>query len=335
MDSRLRAEPELHDDRRLDEAVFAAARLTRGGRPVAGIVIAAVVGGLALVGVIAGRDAGTMSAARVARPVLVASDDDSTREAPWRTHPGTGEPYGGPLLSFDAQVVGRRLFVNGDVFTLGADVVVVSVGDLDGRTVERRSLDLPGGSTAFRLGANDRFDVTFGLDDWTAELAWVTATVFDGSGSPLGTVRQSLAVSSGHDRIPGATAAPIVEYGWPPTRLVGDAFVPVRLEQPGAGARALTGSTVAVAGALRIHAASVRISLQTLDWVVLDATVLDTTNRDGGIRPLRAPAIDVALSLPTPRPTGDRLWVIVSAYDEAGGLLGAVRRLVTIGALAG
>lgn len=298
--------------------------LARRGRPVAGIVIAAVVGGLALVGVVSGGDAATTSAARVARPVLVASDEDSTRKA----------PFGSAPIAFHARVLGRQLYVNGDVFTLQADSVVVSVGDLQGRTFQRRTLDLPGGSTAFRLGPNDRFDVAFGLEGWTAEVAWVTATAYDRAGSPLATVRQSLEISSGHDRVPGSTGSPIVEYGWPPTRLVGDAFVPVRLEQPGAASGALTGSTVAVAGELRIHADSVRVSLQTLDWELLDVTVVDTANKDGGIRPIRTPAIDVALDLPTPRPTGDRLWVIVAAYDEAGALLGAIRRLVTIGALA-
>ncbi len=315
MNSRRRSEPEPDDGPRFDEAVFATARLARSGRPVAGIVIAAVVGGLALVGVVGGGDAATTSAARVARPVFIASDEDSTPEA----------PFGSPPIAFHARVLGRQLYVNGDVFTLQADIVVVSVGDLQGRTFQRRALDLPGGSTAFRLGPNDRFDVAFELEGWTAEVAWVTATAYDRAGSPLATVRQSLAIPTG---------SPIVEYGWPPTRLVGDAFVPVRLELPGAAAGALTGSTVAVAGELRIHAHSVRISLQTLDWMVLDATVVETANADGGIRPVRAPVIAVTLTLPTPRPTGERLWVIVSAYDDAGAILGSVRRLVTIGALA-
>jgi hypothetical protein len=320
------------EELRADEAVFEAVRVPRGGRPVAAFLITAVVGGLAVVGVLGGAKVATAgepgwSRATAARSVITtASERAATREAPWRSHPGTGEPSEARLLAIDARIADGLLTLHGDVFTPLADVVVIAVGDVAGRSTEVRSIDLPGGSTAFRLGANDRFDVSFDVDA-SADVVWVDATAYDEVGNRLDTVRQSLPTAFGHDRVPS-----VVDYGWPPTALAGDAFAPVRLDRPAAGAWATSGTTIEVRGQLRIKAASVRVTLRTLELDLLDSTTVNTSNVDGGIRPLHAPGIDVELSLGTPRPTGDRFWIVVTAYDEAGLPLGMMRRLVTVAA---
>lgn len=133
---------------------------------------------------------------------------------------------------------------------------------------------------------------------------------------------------------PTSTSPPLIGRGWPPAHLASEAPVPVRIDSPAGGAGAVTDRFIAVRGELRVHAAAVRVSLQTSERVTLDSTVVDTSNVDGGIRPLHAPAIDVQLALPTPRPTGERLWIVVTAYDGAGTPVGAVRRLVTIAEIA-
>jgi hypothetical protein len=205
MDNRRVPGPAPGEEPPHDAAVFAPARLQRA-RPRTGIAIAVAiavgVGGLAVAGVLGGRAATSTSTARVDRTVVAAAGDGSTREAPWRSHPGTGEPFEAPLLGLHTQISGRLLFVNGDVFTSEADVVVLIVGDRRGNRVELRPVELAGGSTAFRLGANDRFDVTFELADWAAEPAWLWATAYDRAGNALASLRQSLEPAYGHDRVP-------------------------------------------------------------------------------------------------------------------------------------
>ncbi len=320
---------------RADEAVFDTVRVARGGRPVAALMIAAVVGGLAVMGVVGGTKVSADGEpgwyrATVARPaVTTAAERAASREAPWRTHPGTGEPFVARLLAIDARITGGLLILRGDVFTPLAEVVVIAVGDVAGRSTEVRSIEMPGGSTAFRLGANDRFDVTFAIDA-IGEAVWIDATAYDAVGNRLDRVRHSLATGFGHHRVPS-----VVDYGWPPTSLGGDAFAPVRLERPAAGVLASSGTTIEVEGKLRIKAASVRVTLRTLDLDLLNSTIVSTSDLDGGIRPLEAPVIDVALSLGASRQTGDRLWLVLTAYDEAGLPLGTMRRLVTIAAAPG
>jgi hypothetical protein len=316
-----------------DEAVFETVRVSRGGRPVAAMAIAAVVGGLAVVGVLGGTKGAAFegrpgwSRATAERPVdMTEADRAAAREAPWRTHPGTGEPFVARLLAIDARVAGDLLTLHGDVFTPLAEIVVIAVGDVAGRSTEVRSIELPGGSTAFRLGASDRFDVSFAIDA-SAEAVWVEATAYDATGNRLDSVRQSLKTALGQDRVPG-----VVDYGWPPTSLAGDAFAPVRLDRPAAGVWAASGTTIEVQGKLRIKADSVRVTLRTLDLDLLDSTIVDTSDPDGGVRPRQAPAIDVALSLGRLPAAGDRLWLVLTAYDEAGLPLGTMRRLVTIAA---
>lgn len=321
MDNRCAAGPAPEEESLPDEAVFTPVSLPRRKRPIGGAVIALLVGGLAVVGVLGSREHAALAGSHAKPPVAAAPGSEAFREAPWRSRPGTGEPATAALLAIDARMAGRRLFLSGEVFTPDAFIVFVTIGDLDDNTLEVRSVDMPGGSTAFRLGANDRFDLTFEMDAWPTAAAWATATAFDRTGYPIESVRQALGAESGGERLPIVTGA-------------GGMPFPVRLETPGTETIPVTGNSITVQATLRIHADSVRVGLQTMDFGVLDSTVVATSNIDGGVRPVHAPTIDVELALPTPRPTGEWLWVIVTAYDAAGDPLGSVRRLVTIGALA-
>lgn len=97
-----------------------------------------------------------------------------------------------PLLAMDARTSGRLLFVQGDVFTRAAVAVVVIVSVADGRdrTLNIRSVDMPGGSTAFRTSPNDRFYLTFELGDSpTMHPAWVMANAYDERGAIIATTR--------------------------------------------------------------------------------------------------------------------------------------------------
>jgi hypothetical protein len=123
------------------------------------------------------------------------------------------------------------------------------------------------------------------------------------------------------------------EGGWPPLRVTGFGSVPVRLASPSPD-RAITTAFVAVKGTVHGRPHAVRIVLETSDHRLLRSTLVDTRNVHGGIRPDRAPTVDVRLALPAPRPVGDRLWVLVTAYDERGTPLGSMRRPVDVGPLA-
>jgi hypothetical protein len=107
---------------------------------------------------------------------------------------------------------------------------------------------------------------------------------------------------------------------------------PVSLRWPRTGGDALTGATVAVEGTMRVRAASVEIVLEGQGRQALASRVVDTTDPNGGIRPVRTPVIDVDLLIPTPRPVG-RLWVVIKAYDPFGTLIGAMYRPVQVGEL--
>ena len=189
-----------------DEAVFVPARLARGGLPVAGLAAALVVGGIVGAGVLAAAVAPEPSVAPVARPDPTPNLDlAEVVEAPWRREPGgDGEP--GParprgLLVVDARTSGRHLFVNGDVFTRDAVVVVVSVGDASNTAMEIRSVAMPGGSTAFRTGANDRFALAFDIEGWPATpTGWLVANAYNQFGYRIESVRQDILLSSDHGR---------------------------------------------------------------------------------------------------------------------------------------
>lgn len=143
-------------------------------------------------------------------------------------------------------------------------------------------------------------------------------------------------VEAGIGAEPAATGALVRpspgEGGWPPIRDGNLAFAPVSLDVPRPD-DAITTNYITVQGTLLGRADEVRVTLQTQDRRRLDATVVDTTFPDGGIRPERTPTIDVRLKVPAPRPVGEQLWVVIVAYDGLGSAIRAMRRPVTIDAL--
>jgi hypothetical protein len=93
---------------------------------------------------------------------------------------------------------GRHLFVHGEVLTNRVIVVVVSLRDRLGKTLEIRSVDIPGGSTAFRLGAVDRFDVQFERplpEDVRGATIWVTC--YDRVGAVVGSAEVEVPATAG------------------------------------------------------------------------------------------------------------------------------------------
>jgi hypothetical protein len=135
------------------------------------------------------------------------------------------------------------------------------------------------------------------------------------------------------NRVPVAVVAPVPadHRGWPPSQPAIEAIAPVSLSAPIRQTGPLTGPTVPVRGKLLIRAASVRVQLETNDRHALATAVVDTANRDGGIRPLHAPSVDVVLRIPMPRPVG-WLWLVITAYDGAGTPIATMRRAVDVGA---
>jgi len=169
-----------------DEAVFAPARIARSRAPIVALGVALAIAGVAIAGSFEGlRDATSTdeqpgSTRRVDAPTI--------REIPPAAEgPGVAT---GPLLDLDARSSGGTLFVNGDVFTRNAVLVIVSIADAAEKVLEVRSLDMPGGSTAFRIGANDRFLAAFDVERLPArQVVWVTANAYDRFGMVVASAR--------------------------------------------------------------------------------------------------------------------------------------------------
>jgi hypothetical protein len=206
------SEPGTDDDRgsaiRQDGAVFAPASVRPGRRPgfvAVGIVVA--LGGLVAVGALdrlAGRDEsqsghdGMLPPAAEVRPTpepLVSRAPTTPQERTDRFVNGPEVPPDLPptgVLALDLRPAGSHLFVHGDVFSLDVARVSVDLEDSGGSLVTaRESVEIPGGSTAFRLGAVPRFDVQFSVpDEVMGEGMWIAVTAYSDAGSTLATVRQ-------------------------------------------------------------------------------------------------------------------------------------------------
>ena len=101
---------------------------------------------------------------------------------------------GNSVLLLDIRPAGSHLFVHGDVFSLAVTRVAVTIEDAAGRVAQTKAVDVPGGSTAFRLGAVPRFDVHFFLpDEIQADGFIVSATALDAGGHDLATLLQLVA----------------------------------------------------------------------------------------------------------------------------------------------
>ena len=144
------------DDRRgqhdaPDEAVFTPAPLRPRGRPpilVAGValVIVALVGAATL-----DRVGGLRPAPVEIEPVVMESEavaigtqPPARISRPPRSPGLTGVPE---LIKLDLRPNGRHLFVHGDVFSLEAFIVVVSLEE-HGVVTDTQTVSMPGGSTA-------------------------------------------------------------------------------------------------------------------------------------------------------------------------------------------
>lgn len=189
------------DDRRgqddgLDEAVFAPAPLRARGRPpIVGAGVALVV--LALVAAAAldrlggGRFVPGEPLPALATPAALAA----ASQVPTRSSrpPGPGIPTVRPeFMKLDVQPHGRHLFVHGDVFSLEAFIVVVSLEDR-GVVTDTVSVSMPGGSTAFLTDANPRFQARFDMpDEAPIGSIWVRANAYDTHGDLILSLRQAV-----------------------------------------------------------------------------------------------------------------------------------------------
>lgn len=191
------------DDRRAPDrddaaegAVFVPARLRAGGRPpiLPGAVLLGMIAAVA-VGV-AGRSSGTTPIVR-SEVALGSTPASPSWEVPGTTRPearprasARGRPV--ELLRLDLVRHEPHLFVHGDVFSLDAFIVVVSLEE-GGRVTATRTVDMPGGSTAFLTGANPRFDVRFDLPAGAAAgRIWVRANTYDSHGDLVASMREPL-----------------------------------------------------------------------------------------------------------------------------------------------
>ena len=190
-----------------DGAVFAPVRVkgTRRPRILAALVIVAV-GGLVAIGALDRGDAKPQSVA-----IADATDAPAaTRPAPTRrpSRPPTprasiqvsgsvdGRGGSAQFIDLDIRPAGSHLFIHGDVFSLDVARVTVRLEDSAGNVAATKSVDIPGGSTAFRIGAVPRFDVHFLLaDEVQADGFMVSATALDSGGRRLATLLQLVARS--------------------------------------------------------------------------------------------------------------------------------------------
>ena len=203
--------PIVDDDRgalREDGAVFVPARVrtSRGSRLLAvGVTLA--LGGLVAVGAIdrlLGSDQTASARASVAPLVAELSSTPVARASRAPTTPQERSerfnngmeiaPATQPaeIVALDLRPAGSHLFVHGDVFSIAVVRVSVDLEDGQGSLVAApASVKIPGGSTAFRIGAVPRFDVQFSVpDEVMGEGMWIAVTAYGDTGNRLGTVRQ-------------------------------------------------------------------------------------------------------------------------------------------------
>lgn len=158
-----------------DGAVFAptVVRKARGPRALAGIVVVAL-GALVAIGALDRGGTPEPNGVAIATDVAPVTPAPSAQRGP--------AIFDG-LVQLDLRPAGSRLFVHGDVYSLNVVVVVLSIEDAAGHVADQRSVHLQGGSTAFRLGANTRFDALFDVpDELMGEGLWVHADAYDTRG---------------------------------------------------------------------------------------------------------------------------------------------------------
>ncbi len=317
-----RATIESRPARDPESASFETARVgVRRTRPPLSVVgFLVLIGGLVAVGV-GGR--GPAPAPSV--PLIAAASPSPTIEPAGVAQSPPAVVFPGPSSSPDAapiitsgpgpiELLARRhpetMFVHGDVFVPRVTWVFVSLQDDDGRVAGWASVSVPGAAgPGIGSGPTMRFDVEVALPDGYEDRLWIQANAYDADGAQIANVRLEVPPD-------GENAAAGL----------------VRFSSPSLWDEVITSGIVVVGGRLEIRASTVRVALVGGDGTSLDAVVIDTANHDGGIRPVRAPTFRVELAVPSPRPA-DRLWVVVTAYDEAGAEISTIHRPVRIGDL--
>lgn len=318
---------------------------SRGRPPILLVAFLAAVGTLVAIG-LGGRDpgAGPSSAPGVGVATAEGSDARSSIGSP------TVEPVQSPdrapivtLLGGPIELTARRhpetIYIHGDVYARDVTWMFVSLQDRSGRVAGWTSMSLPGAANpAADDGPSLRFDVELSVPaDTFGGPLWVQANAHDSSGSLAATARLGIGADGGPLAEGATDAAPpdqaAAARAWAPRR-DGDAIgeAPVRLETPRLGEPVVT-ARLTVTGTMRMRAHAVLISLRTSTNETIAESEVRTANVDGGIRPERTPVVDVRLDLPSPRPVGQRLWLVVAAFDELGRLVGLDRRAVEIGPL--
>jgi hypothetical protein len=190
-----------------DGAFFAPVRVNGARRPriLASLVVVAI-GGLVAIGALE-RGAAPPQTATVANASAAPAASvpvptpRSSRPRPQASGqaPGTVDGRGGDMRYIELAVrpAGSDLFIHGDVFSLDVARVTVRLEDSAGHVAATKAVDIPGGSTAFRIGAVPRFDVHFLLADKVqADGFMVSATALDSAGRKLTTLLQMVARST-------------------------------------------------------------------------------------------------------------------------------------------
>lgn len=189
-----------------DGAIFAPTQVRRSGTPriLASVVLIAL-GGLIGIGALdrvlgQGAPVTPQTGGGPGPSKVQATAPGHTREDPGQRYtngpeigPSRTGPPGQPaeVLHVDPRPAGSHLFVHGEVFSLNVVVVVVSLEDASGNVADLQSVKLQGGSTAFLLGPNARFDALFNVpDELMGEGLWVHANAYDTYGRILDAVQQ-------------------------------------------------------------------------------------------------------------------------------------------------
>ena len=194
MDDRL--EMAAHED----GAVFAPApvRSSRGPRVLAVAVLVSV-GGLVAIGALdrlpaseTALDGGPAAGSAVSASAQTPSVAPHRARTELPSNRFTYDPIVQPI-DFDVRSIGSDLFVHGDVFSLDVSRVSVTLEDSAGHVAARQAVDLPGGSTGFRLGAVPRFDVHFVVPHEVQTGGFVvSATAMDSKGHRLTTIEERI-----------------------------------------------------------------------------------------------------------------------------------------------
>jgi hypothetical protein len=188
-----------------DGAIFAPVRVRGTRRPrIRAFLVIVAVGALITIGALDRGAAapGTATVAdgtnRAAASVPPAPHATQPRPRASAQVPGTVDAPGdgARFVDLDVRPAGGDLFIHGDVLSLDVARVTVTLEDSAGNVAATRSVDIPGGSTAFRIGSVPRFDVHFTLaDEVQAHGFMVSATAIDSAGRRLTTLLQLVARS--------------------------------------------------------------------------------------------------------------------------------------------